>query len=229
MAFDLTKTVTIVYADCPWQYVSVRTGGSMVSGSAQHYPTLSVQELSALPVRALMPSPSLLFLWATVPMGTDPYTVMKAWGYTYKTTLFWRKTGRKGIGYWFRNAVEMLLIGVKGTPPPPPFRTIRDNILDAPVEAHSRKPEVFRRVIEEVTMIYPNRRFVELFARETAPGWTAYGLDLGHDLRDLQAAPEEPEQLELPFAEVGPTDGLDLVPAFVAPAVGVSENSPRLE
>lgn len=183
MPFDPTRTVTILYADCPWRYDSVRTGGSMTSGAAQQYPTLSVTDLCALPVRRAFTAPSLLFLWATVPLGTDPYTVMRAWGYTYKTSLFWRKLrpgGKKGLGYWFRNEVEVLLLGVRGAPTP--FRSIRGNVIEAPVEAHSRKPAVFRQVIEDETARYPQRRFVELFAREQVPGWECYGLDFGHDV-----------------------------------------------
>lgn len=227
MPFDLSQTVTILYADCPWRYDSVRTGGSMTSGAAQQYPTLSVEELCALPIKRTVPAPSLLFLWATVPLGTDPYDVLKAWGYTYKTSLFWRKQrpgGKKGIGYWFRNEVEVLLLGARGYPPPPPFRSIRGNIIDAPVEAHSRKPAIFRQIIEEETARYPARRLVELFARERVPGWASYGLDFGHDVTQPRFWDSElPAALTAP--EVGALGGPGDLAAADAPAVPLLKDS----
>jgi len=217
--------LTILYADCPWRYNSVRTGGSMKSGAAQHYPTMSVAELAALPVKKALPGPGLLFLWTTVPFGSDPYTVMKAWGYTYKTAIFWHKTGRKGLGYWFRGAVEVLLVGTRGTVPP--FRSIRDNLIAAPVEGHSQKPEVFRQMIDEVTARYADRRRIEFFARTAAEGWESYGFDFGHDLRDPAFWPALPVVVapHPPLAEVGPVAPLAVTPLDAAAVRLVDEGA----
>jgi N6-adenosine-specific RNA methylase IME4 len=178
----------VVYADPPWSYRNQRTGGSHRSGAAQHYPTLTVDEVAALPVRRLVARSATLWLWATVPLLPEILPVMGAWGFTYKTALIWHKTGRKGIGYWFRGEAECLLFGVRGRVPA--FRSPRSNVIAAPVEGHSRKPDVFRALIESVT---PHQSRLELFARRPATaGWTCTGFESdGHDVRGWEA-PESP-------------------------------------
>lgn len=110
---------------------------------------------------------------------------------TFKTKWYWHKTGRKGIGYWTRNAVEEVLIGVRGKVTP--WRSTLDNWIEAAEEVqpfqlapegHSIKPQRVRLQIEELT---PEATRVELFAREKWwLGWDAYGLDIDptHDFRD---------------------------------------------
>lgn len=54
---------SIIYADPPWQYQR-----SKVQGAAEnHYPTMGIDELCALPVADLAAPDSALFLWATFP------------------------------------------------------------------------------------------------------------------------------------------------------------------
>jgi len=40
----------LIYADCPWEYRSKKSGGSMKSGAAQKYPTMTLTEICNLPV-----------------------------------------------------------------------------------------------------------------------------------------------------------------------------------
>jgi N6-adenosine-specific RNA methylase IME4 len=138
----------------------------------QKFPTLSLKELMLLPVEQIASDASVLFLWATVPLGKEPYELMETWGFSFKTEWFWHKVGRKGTGYWTRGEVEKLLIGTSGTVPA--WRSNFDNylqthdalgeILDEKPTAHSRKPvEVIRR-IEQLTPTAGRR--CELFASE---------------------------------------------------------------
>ena len=54
---------SIIYADPPWQYQR-----SKVQGAAEnHYPTMGIDELCALPVADLAAPDSALFLWVTFP------------------------------------------------------------------------------------------------------------------------------------------------------------------
>ena len=45
---------------------------------------------------------------------------MRAWGFSYKTNIVWYKVrgdggpDRRGVGFYFRNVTEMVLLGVKG-------------------------------------------------------------------------------------------------------------------
>ena len=53
----------IVYADPPWRYDMKRGNGV----AEKHYPTMSMEEICALPVADLAAKDSALFLWATFP------------------------------------------------------------------------------------------------------------------------------------------------------------------
>ena len=170
----------VIYADPPWVYRDVKTGGSHQSGAAQHYPTMTPAVVATLSVRHLVAPDATLWLWATVPLLPEILPVVAAWGFTYKTAVFWHKTGRLGMGHWLRNQVEILLFGIRGTVPA--FHSSLRNHIDAPFERHSQKPAVFRDLIETLT---PHQARVELFARRpSCAAWTCTGIDSdGIDLR----------------------------------------------
>ena len=63
-------------------------------------------------------------------------------------------------------------------------------VLLSPVEEHSKKPDVIRERIVELMGDLPR---VELFARQTAPGWDAWGNEVEcspglHALMEKQSA-----------------------------------------
>jgi N6-adenosine-specific RNA methylase IME4 len=167
----------------------VRTGakakdGQMASGAAQKYGVLTMDQINRLPVEQLVgDGPAVLFLWATVPLADAPFETMRQWGFDYKTTLFWRKTGRLGMGHWLRGQVEPLHIAIRGKVPP--FKSSRRNVVEAPTEGHSVKPDIFHSIVEELVPVAERR--VELFARRPRDGWETYGLELGQDFTDQVA------------------------------------------
>lgn len=163
----------IIYADPPWAYRNKKTGGSMKSGAETKYPTMAIDELCALPVRQIAAKNSVIFLWATVPLLQEAFQLMGAWGYKYKTMLTWHKTGRLGLGFWFRGQTEHLLFGTRGNVKA--FRLQQVNVIQAPVLQHSRKPPAFRQMIEQATASMPSRNSLEIFATQEFTGWTAIG------------------------------------------------------
>ena len=96
---------SIIYADPPWQYQR-----SKVQGAAEnHYPTMSIDELCALPVAEIAAPDSALFMWATFPQLPEALRLIKAWGFNYKSVAFvWLKKNKKadswfyGLGFWTR-------------------------------------------------------------------------------------------------------------------------------
>jgi N6-adenosine-specific RNA methylase IME4 len=110
-----------------------------------------------------------LFLWATQPML--PLDVMTAWGFAYRSHWVWEKD-RIGTGYWSRNLHELLLIGTRGDVPAPLPGTQIESIIPAPRGAHSAKPEVFARYIEQ---LFPGLPKLEMFARSPRAGWHVWG------------------------------------------------------
>jgi len=168
----------VIYADPPYTFRNKRTGGSMSSGSASQYPTMSLRELSMLPVPLIADKDSVCFLWASVALLPDSFSLLSAWGYKYKTALFWRKIMSLGMGYWFRGQVEMCLLGVRGKVKA--FHIQKCNFVQSKVRKHSRKPDEVRELID-MTGLSPK---LELFARGQTPGWDAMGYDIdGKDIR----------------------------------------------
>lgn len=145
----------------------------MISGAESKYSTMMLAEICALPIRDIVSANSVLFLWATTPLKWEAFEVMRAWGFTYKTTIYWRKIMSLGMGFWFRGQVEELLVGIRGKVKA--FRVQEPNFIQAKMLAHSEKPEEFRRLIERATVQMPSQNRVELFARRRVDGWDAFG------------------------------------------------------
>ena len=179
--FSITKKYSVIYADPPWRYER-----SKVQGAAEkHYPTMSIDELCALPVETLAEKDCLLFLWATFPQLPEALRLIKAWGFTFKTVAFvWIKQCRKseglftGMGYWTRANAEICLLATRGRPK----RAARDvkQVILSHVERHSQKPEEARRRIEALMGDVPR---IELFARASPPGWDVWGNEVASDIR----------------------------------------------
>jgi len=170
------KRYQLLYADPPWAYRS-RAGGSWKSHSSAHYPTLSIEQLALLDVPSVAADNAVLALWIPVPLLPQAFPVAQAWGFDYKTCMVWNKTGRWGLGWWFRNSEEFLTIHVRGKVRPP--RLQRRNEITAPVGRHSAKPEEFRLVLDQLAAncfgLFPAK--IELFARGRTAGWDAHGLE----------------------------------------------------
>src|SRR5437660_7345694 len=79
------------------------------------YPTMSFQEIAVLPVGKLALPKSNLYLWCPNALLMEALSIMKAWGFTYKTNLVWYKVRKdggpdgRGVGFYFRNVTELLL------------------------------------------------------------------------------------------------------------------------
>ena len=173
------KAYQIIYADPPWKYRdSMKMKGihGMIRGAASFYNTMTIQELCALPIVDISDRNSVLFLWTTVPMLQDAFKVMEAWGFKYKTSLFWRKIMTLGMGHWYRGQVEILLLGIRGKVKA--FHIQKANIIQAKVREHSRKPDEFYELIE-LTGLGPK---VELFARNRRDGWDCWGNEVESDI-----------------------------------------------
>lgn len=179
------KRYGVIYADPEWQWETWGEGGRERCPE-NHYPTSPTEAIAARPVGRLAADDCVLFLWATSPRLPDALAVMAAWGFTYKSQIIWRKVHEPkegetlpprldlGNGYWFRNAHELLLIGTRGDVPAPAMGDQFASVLDAPVGAHSAKPERFAEMIEAY---FPTLPKLELNARIARPGWDCWGAE----------------------------------------------------
>jgi N6-adenosine-specific RNA methylase IME4 len=91
----------------------------------------------------------------------------------------WVKTNKNGkdffcgLGYWTRANPEQCLLAVRGKP----TRLAKDvrRLIVAPRREHSRKPDEAYGLVERLV---PGP-YLELFARQSRPGWDAIGEEAG--------------------------------------------------
>ena len=168
------RKYNIIYADPPWRYSDKGCNGN----TADHYPTMALSDMRRLPVGDIAAKDCVLFMWATYPMMREALSLIDAWGFTYKSIAFqWVKQNRSGKGYffglgrWTRGNTEPCLIATKGKPQR--VSNAVSQLVVSPLREHSRKPDEVRdRIIELMGGDAPR---IELFARETVPGWDCWG------------------------------------------------------
>jgi N6-adenosine-specific RNA methylase IME4 len=82
------------------------------------------------------------------------------------------------LGYWTRSNAEVCLLATKGHPKRQSKRV--HQVIDTPVEEHSKKPDVVRQRIVELMGDIPR---IELFARQKIPGWDVWGNEVQSDIQ----------------------------------------------
>ena len=158
----------VIYADPPWRYEFVESESRAIENQ---YPTMELEELCALPVSSRATDDAILFLWATSPKLAEAMRVIEAWGFTYRSSAVWVKQ-QLGMGYYFRQQHELLLVATRGNIPAPAPAVRPRSVYESPRQAHSAKPEAFYEFIEAM---YPTLPRTELFQRVGRPGWDGWG------------------------------------------------------
>ncbi len=180
----------VIVADPPWRY-DTRTEDPTHRGRVG-YPTLSVEDVCRARIgeRECMDvgrgciefadDDCVLFLWVTNAFLSDGSgaRVASAWGFEAKTIWTWVKrtdegAARPGVGNWGRNVTEHAIVAVRGRPVVnfAPATTL----IEATRREHSRKPDEFFELVERCCKS-PAR--VDLYARETRPGWVSTGAEV---------------------------------------------------
>lgn len=171
----ISRYSTIV-ADPPWAY----EGGFNGFGKrrALPYESMSIEEITSLPVPRLSAKEGYLFLWATNRHLPAAFFVLDAWGFTYRQTLTWDKGDvGSGLGGMFATNSEFVLVGqnIRSGTNAHGARTngerVPTSVFRWPRGEHSQKPEAFLDVVERVA---PGP-YLELFARRRRLGWDAWG------------------------------------------------------
>jgi len=159
-----------ILIDPPW---SKNQGGNY--GAVTHYDVMSTEEIADIPVSDLLEANAHIYLWATASTLPDALEVMKHYGGNYKSVFVWLKT-KLGLGRYFRNANEFLLLGVKGKKAGNCNTQISWGIY--PLQGHSHKPEEVYDIIERMS----DGPYLELFARRPRHGWDAWGNEIASDI-----------------------------------------------
>ncbi|MEX0679531.1 MAG: MT-A70 family methyltransferase [Pirellulales bacterium] len=169
-----------ILADPPWQFQN-RTGKVAPEHKRlRRYRTMSFDEIRAMPIPFHVAEKSHLYLWCPNALLEEGLSVMRAWGFSYKTNIVWYKVRKdggpdgRGVGFYFRNVTELLLFGTRGK-----LRTLKPgrtqvNLFRTRKQEHSRKPDEVFEIIEACSL----GPFLELFARERRNGWVQWGDEL---------------------------------------------------
>lgn len=165
----------VIYADPPWAYEYSHKSFKKVT---DHYPTLSLEEICDMgdDVRRLSAKDCTLFLWVPSCHLDKAFNVLEAWSFRYATTHVWNKGGYS-YGHYGSVDHEFLVIGGRGKATPtcdPKITTKISSVQTLPKTRHSAKPVEYYSLIET---LYPDRRYLELFARNPEPRkkWTYWG------------------------------------------------------
>lgn len=176
---------SVLTADCPWPFEQNEDSDARWGTIDRHYAPMSMTELCLFPLPNLARD-CVLFFWRVSAMQRQALDVVKAWGFTDKAELVWRKRTKHGkrhfgMGRWTRAEHETAIIATRGNPQAL-ARNIRST-FSAPVPVypighpkeghpiHSAKPEKFYDIVERLAA----GPYAELFARRRRPGWSCFG------------------------------------------------------
>lgn len=170
-----------IVADPPWDVKrgapQGRPAGVQLASQPLSYPTMSVEEICALPVKGMADKNAHLYLWTINRYLEDAYRVARAWGFAPSTMLVWAKTP-KGIalGGTYALATEFCLFARRGTLAA--HHREESNWWHWKRGPHSKKPEEFQNMVESVS---PGP-YLELFARRKRHGWATWGNEIANDV-----------------------------------------------
>lgn len=175
-----------ILADPPWAFRTFSGEDAVPTLAADPYPTMTLDELKALPVAASAGPDCLLVMWVIsshIPQAID---LAETWGFTYRSLgPVWLKERHPdqaemfddgpicelGMGYWFRQQTEVAFVFGRGSP----TRLNADvrQVIGAPRREHSRKPDEIHNRIERLVA----GPYLELFGRRQRANWTVWGND----------------------------------------------------
>lgn len=169
---ELQGKFSVVSVDPPWPYEGesekVTTYDPNGRRVANPYPEMSIESIKSIELPVL--DDSIVFLWTTHKFIKDAFDILQAWGFEYKATMVWDKE-KIGMGAWLRMQCEFCLVGIKGKPYWE--NTSYRDIIREPRREHSRKPDAFFEMVENIT----KGRRLEYFSREKRNNWEVFGND----------------------------------------------------
>lgn len=99
-----------IVADPPWPIGDFPEWGDGRGTVPTPYPTMTLDEIRALPVGVHATPEAHLYLWTTVQFLRDTYGIAEAWGFEPMYPLHWCKPPRgEGLGGKFASNVEYIL------------------------------------------------------------------------------------------------------------------------
>lgn len=213
----MSKRFHVIVVDPPWEFDDTLTMSKVKRGAKSQYKgVLTAEDIRRLRVQAVAADDAVLVLWTTSGHLRAAFEVMETWGFEYKQTWVWVKTGKNekrllrahhnsklafGMGHLGRNCHELMLVGICGNIYRMRRNRAQRTVFLAPKQhltlhdgrevSHSVKPESIQDALER---IFPEANCLEIFARRQRNGWTCigneapatYGEDVRKSLRKLR-------------------------------------------
>lgn len=163
------QTYRCIVIDPPWPVAKIEREERPNQGIALDYPTMTLDEIAALPVAELADANGChVYLWTTQKYLPDAFSLFATWGVRYQCLMTWVKPTGMTPYSWMYNT-EHVLFGRIGK-----LDLVRMGLklsFDAPVSRHSEKPSVF---YERVVMASQGPR-LDMFARTAHDGFDVWG------------------------------------------------------
>ena len=175
-----------IVADPPWDVMRGPDYNSNGPSKPLPYPTMTLSEIEALPVRDVADTGAHLYIWTINKYVEQTYAIARAWGFKPSALLTWAKKPHGiGIGGTYVQTTEHVLFCRRGTCKA--LRRVDSTWWTWPRGRHSAKPEAFQDMVETVS---PGP-YLELFARRQREGWTVWGNEVEtNDQVELQEGSE---------------------------------------
>lgn len=195
------KKYGLIYADIPRHFNVHSDETGLDRAPENHYPTMSFEETLRLPVADIAADDCIMVFWSTAASLIDDLEILAEWGFVtfrpritngklvrkadgsladpiegsgrYCSMQVWDKV-KMGLGYWFRDRHEFILVAARGNVVAPAPGTQDQSLFSEVKSRHSAKPEHVAAMIER---LWPNTPKIELFARVARHGWDVYGLE----------------------------------------------------
>lgn len=174
-----SKKYQCIVIDPPWYY-KLRKNDSTHRNRIP-YPPMKIEQILDLPIDHLCDEQgAIVWLWFTNNHMTEANMCLEKWGLELKTILTWVKISKKGTprigtGHWLRNCTEHCILATKGKVNSFSYLktlTNQSTILQAPRREHSRKPDEFFSLVDQLC---EGKSKLEMFARQNRNGWEAWG------------------------------------------------------
>jgi N6-adenosine-specific RNA methylase IME4 len=161
----------VIVVDPPWPYGTKYDPEGR--RAANPYPEMSLEEIARLDVAKCAAPDCVLWLWTTHKFMRHSFELLDKWGFRTVTIFTWKKN-QLGLGYWSRSNSEFVIMAVRGAPVIEPGVDESGWTFYGKRRQHSRKPDEFFAMAEELCA---GARRYDWFGREQREGWTVGGND----------------------------------------------------
>jgi len=174
-----TKKYDLIYIDPPWSYTNFGT-----ASASSHYGLMTQTDICNMDLKSILNKDGMVLVWATGPRLDYAMEAIKCWGLHYRGVAFvWVKTRKdggvingQGVPPTFTKPMAEFVLCATTKKAGRPIKLQKFNtpqIVMAPREGHSTKPQVFRQHIEAT--LTPNISKLEIFARTLVSTWDCIG------------------------------------------------------